>query len=56
MSAQPNRRGIDERGLYFKSAEILPFSDWLWFQLGAKGESVEVKILYHEGEHVSDGA
>ena len=32
---------VGELGPYFKSAEILPFSDWMRFQLGAKDESME---------------
>ena len=32
---------VDELGPYFKSAEILPFSDWMRFQLCAKDESME---------------
>ena len=36
---------VGELGPYFKSAEILPFSDWMRFQL---------KILHHEGEDASD--
>jgi len=32
---------VDELGPDFKSVEILPFSDWLRFQLGTKDESME---------------
>ena len=32
---------VDELGPYFKSVEILPFSDWLRFQLDTKDESME---------------
>lgn len=32
---------VGELGPYFKKAEILPFSDWMRFQLGAKDESME---------------
>ena len=47
---------VGELGPYFKSAEILPFSDWIWdFSLARKMNLWNrVKILHHEGEHASD--